>query len=323
MPDSFDVNKSIKIMNNKDFDERNKNVITVFKMYENHVNYLLNIVTNLHTFYNLPINPDTGRPVRSSFFEYMLIMGGMACIARTPDFGVIVSPCSVIGNYNIYGEPNILKLVSTSTTYSSFFNGIDIEVKKPNFAFFRNDNLTSPLYPLVQQTAYMLTTTLYGMDRNIGQQKFPNIIKGTSDTKLSIQHTIAKIDGYEPYVVIRDDGSFNPENAKIFNTNLPFVSDKMYQSYVDILNNFFMRVGINILPNAKKERMLVDEVNSNNQAIRSVADVYFNNRVEGCEIANALFPELGGMRVERNNEFISSVEKTNPETVIQQMSGGD
>lgn len=298
-------------MRNSDLDWINSNSLSIRDMYYQHINYLLNIATNLHTFDGLPKNPTTGRPIRSSFFETMLVMGGSACIARTEEFGLVVSPCTVVGTLDIYGDPNKLRLVSSSSTYQRDYSpGLNIEVEKGDFAFFRNDNMRSSLYPLIVNTAKQLTVAMYGMDKNIGQQKFPNILRGTTDTKLTVKHGIAQIDGYQPYIVIKDDSSFNPENSKVFNTNLPYVADKMYASYTDILNNFFMRIGVNILPNAKKERMLVDEINSNNQAIRAVSDVYLNNRIEGCECAKALFPELAGLSVRRNNEFITTVEES-------------
>ena len=319
MADSYNASgkgiRSIEL-NNKDSDFLNAIAVDLTNVYINHMNYLINIITNLHTFEGLPINPDTGMSIRSSFFETMIIYNGMACIANTPDFGLIVTPCSIVGTLNIYGEPNELRLISKNNEWNkNYKQGLNITVQKNDFVLFRNDNTASSLIPLVIETAKMLTIALYGMDKNIGQQKFPSIIRSSQDTKLSVQHIIGQIDGYQPFVVIRNDSTFNPEDAKVFNTNVPYVADKMYSSYTDILNNFFMKIGVNILPNAKKERMIVDEVNSNNQAIRAVSDVYLNNRLEACAIARKKFPELKNLNVRRNNEFITTLE--NDENIIE------
>lgn len=323
MADRYNVNNTMRSGNNMNSDDLNKSILSYRRLYDNHLNYLMNIATNLHVFEGLPVNPDTNKPIRSSFFEYLLIINGMAAISNIDDVGLVATLCSIVGTLNVYGEPNELKLTSSSNEFMNNYSikGLNVNVKKGNFAFFRNDNLCSSLFPFVKETAMMLTTCLYGMDKNIGQQKFPTIIKGTTDTRLTIDHTLAKIDGYEPYVVLKDTQSFDPENAKIFNIDMPYTADKMYQSYTDILNNFFLRVGINMLPNAKKERMLVDEVNSNNQAIESVSDVYLNNRIEGCEVAKALFPELKNLSVRRNNEFITTIEN-DPEKLVNSVTKG-
>lgn len=311
-------------MHNKKNDDINECTISFNDIYLNHLNYLINIATNLHTFYNLPENPDTGRPIRSSFFERMLIYNGCACIAKTIDFGIIVSPCTIIGTLNLYGEPNKLRLSPCSSDWTeSYSHELNIEVDKKDFVYFRNDNISSSLYPLIRDTAKELTMALFGMYKNIHQQQFPVVIKGTKDTSFTLEHIVEQIKGFIPFLIVKDNSGFDLSQSHAFNTDIPYVADKMYQSYTDILNNFFMRIGINIIPNAKKERMIVDEVNANNQSIRSISDVYLNNRIEGCEIARAMFPELKDLYVERNNDFIESLMNMSAEEHMSNALGGD
>lgn len=327
MSDTFNVNNKGRRANdvcNTNHDWLNRNAVNITRVYYNHMNYLLNIVTNLYRYDGLPLDPIIKRPIRSSFFESMLALSGNCCIARSDNFGVIASTCTIIGTLNLYGQPNKVKLYSSSNGWTKKFTpGINEIIETGNFAYFRNDNFGKPFYPLVDQTAKMLSTTLFGITCNISQQKFPVILRGTQDTKLTAQHTIAQIDSYQPYILLKNETSFNPEDGKPFNIDLPYVANDMYESYTNILNNFFMQVGINILPNAKKERMIVDEVNSSNQAVRAVSDVYLTNRQEGVDYAKALFPELENLSVVKNNEFITTIEENfDPEKTAYEMKGG-
>lgn len=313
-------------MHNANPDEINSNALNMHDVFTSHLNYLLNLASNLHTFYGLPLNPDTGKSVRSSFFEQILIYCGEGCIARTQEFGLIVSPCTIVGKLNIYGEPVKLKLTpsaGSSAWCGTFGSGINMEVDKGDFVYFRNDNLASSLYPLVYETAKQLSVALFAMNQNIGQQVFPVIVKGTRDTSFTIKHIIEQVKGFASYILIKDNNGFDITQSHVMNTDIPYVADKVYKSYMDILNNFFMRLGINVIPNEKKERMLVDEVNANNQGIRSISDVYLNNRIEACEIANNVFPELKDLRVERNNDFIESLKNMSAEEHISSALGGD
>lgn len=313
MSDKFNVNETLRHLSQynltgKKNDTLNENAGKWQLFYMNHLDYLIGIVVNLFKWNGLP--ETGGYKLRSSFFEEMLSLNGIACFCDSKTYGLIASPCTVIGGLNPYGEPTKIKL-SPSFDSDRFFNLNEEKENTKNsrtFVFCRNDARGTSFLPLIIQTAEMLTDILMSIRTNANQQKFPTIFKGKFNQKLSMEIVTNKAEGWDNIICLYDDNdSFNTRDIDVFNRNIPFVCDKLYQTYTDVLNNFFLRIGINNIPNAKKERMLVDEVNANNQAVLTSGDNYLETRLEICEQVNDVFGL--NLSVKRNSEFIDSLLK--------------
>lgn len=288
-------------------DELNTKAYMYNLLYNNHLSYLINIVTNLFTWKGLG-NDLYGNPIKSSFFEYQLALRGSACVAETDKYGLVIVPCTIKGTLNLWGNPNEVQLFSPYGSNSDINSIILRLANGDKFVFCRNDNLSTGFNGLIMQTAKSLTDIFMSILSNANQQKFPVIIEGNKESKITMEILRNKIDAWEEYILIKDSKNFESTDIRtdVINKSLPFVCDKLYQTYQDILNNFFMRIGINMIPNAKKERMLVDEVNANNQAVETAGDIFLNNRLEVCDAVKRTF-DLD-WTVERNNDFIESLK---------------
>lgn len=277
-------------------------------IYNNHYNYLVNIMGCNFTWDGLPTTK-SGEIYRSTFFEMMLSTNGTCCIADTKNYGMLIAPCAVDGNLNFAGNPE--KVILYPNYNQGSMAKIEIPLDKEEaFVYCRNDIIGSSMTGLIVQTANLLTTTYMSMITNISQQKFPLVIMSDNDQKLSTQILTNKIDAWEKYIVVSSD-KFSDENfAKVINKDVPYVSDKLYSNYMDILNNFFMRIGINTIPYAKKERYVSDEVNANNQSTQASGDIYLQPRLEICEQYNRLFGDkYGRLSVRRNVDLYDSLMK--------------
>lgn len=285
-------------------DELNSQGVLYNVIYNNHINYLTLIVTNLFTWSGLP-NDVYDNPIKSSFVESQLALRGNFAVAMTKKYGLVITPCNVIGSLNLWGNPNEIQLQSPFGTESDL-SSIFLRIEDKSFVYGRNDNLANGFNGLIYQTAKALSDIFMSILSNANQQKFPVILSSDKESKLTMEFLKNKVDAWEQYILIKNNGSFEGVDFDIVNKNVPFVCDKLYQTYTDIINNFFMRIGINMIPNAKKERMLVDEVNANNQAVKTAGDIYLSNRQEICETVERIF----GLRwkVERNSDFIESLK---------------
>lgn len=315
MTNKFNVNQTRETLSKHDLlgskgDELNKQAYMYNLLYVNHYDYLINIASNLFKWDGLP-EASNGQKMRSSFFERILIMG-KACICETKEFGVMISPCTVDGILNYWGNPT--RLILEPPPYAEDFNFLKRTLDIANgdkFVFVRNDNFCSGFYSLLLQTTENLTVTYMSMLANINSQKFPFIFKGDKESRLTMEIIANKIDSYESYIMLKDNGSFDSTNLNaVVNKEMPFVADKLYESYTNILNNFFLRLGINNIPNQKKERMITDEVNANNQALETVEDVYLNCRKEACDEANEMFGL--NLSVKRTTNIVESLIPNNP-----------
>lgn len=303
MADKFNVNKTIRhdLLGTKN-DELNENFELYNLMYINHYNYLINIISSLFTWEGLPETVD-GKKYRSSFFEMLLVTNGFCAIADTPEYGMVIAPCVVDGVRDIVGEPRSVKLYPSYQQGAMDFPVLDIMSDK--FVFCRNDNTETGLLPLVKEAATCLTNVKMSMIANANQQKFPTLICGKRTSKYEIVILKNKVDSFDQYVMVTDDTGLDLDAIKTLNVDKPFVADKLQDTYDDILNNFFMRIGINSIPNAKKERLLKDEVNANNQAVQAAGDIMCRNREEICEAARRIFGL--DMSFQRNTDLADSL----------------
>ena len=73
------------------------------------------------------------------------------------------------------------------------------------------------------------------------------------------------------------------------NISQNFIADKLLESMRTIENMFDSDIGINNANVNKKERMLVDEVNANNQETLTTAEMWLENLKKGCEKVNKMF----------------------------------
>lgn len=245
---------------------------------------LYNIATNRFIWHNLP------NDMPSTVFESMLISNGCACVADTPEYGIVTSGYGVQGGLNPRAEPTRIILQSFSTLYFSGTVGdYNNELTYGDYVCCYNNNTRTSLIPLIDWVSNAMAHTLNSAFHNSLQQKFGLVFKGRKDAEVSFNIIKGKIEAGESAFFIRDtsDPAIDMEGVQVYNDGIPFVCDKLISFYKDLFNLFLTQIGVNNIPNeSKKERLLVDEVNANNQALGLVGDSMFRNRLQFAEEAN-------------------------------------
>ena len=89
-------------------------------------------------------------------------------------------------------------------------------------------------------------------------------------------------------------------------TTTPYVADKLNEYKYELEREILTFFGLN---NSfeKKERLLVDEVNSNNDYINRNVDIMYANRKSACEELNRKFGL--NVKVTKNNNFENSYDQ--------------
>ena len=72
-------------------------------------------------------------------------------------------------------------------------------------------------------------------------------------------------------------------------------------------------VGINNSNSEKRERLITDEVNSNNQEVKTYIAEWNENLKDCCDKVVKMFPELAGLSIQFTNE--STVDREDNEEV--------
>ena len=236
-----------------------------------HLEHYRNIALNLYEWENLP------EGMESRHIEQALLYNGQAFFYEHDNLGFICLPCSNSGQMNIYGEPTIV-MVS-------------------GHGFSENKHMTEGIRilnnPRVMATDIILTyycTKLAQIDSTINtnliQQKVPFIFATSKENEFTIKNLYTKMYSGEPAIFVDQSVLTNGElNIQSVSCEAPYIIDKLQQHRFEIEKELLTFLGINTTIE-KKERLLVDETNANNEQITLNVEIGLRERERACEEIN-------------------------------------
>lgn len=241
--------------------------------YNDYLNQLMEIALNVYSYENLP---DTIDP---RYIELCLMQNGNVCFFQDEYIGHLCLPCTASGMFNVNNVP---------TEYHIFApNGYNATRNITNSVLIYNNYLRTPSLDTIKLYAYSLANCRRSMDINIGNQKFPYIIKATESQRLSVENAFMQIDGNCPAILV--DRDFNPDSIQPMEVAVPFVADKLHVEFHNIWNDFLTWCGIENSNQDKKERLVADEVGSNYGNVEVSRNVRLNTRQYGFDRVNKMF----------------------------------
>lgn len=238
--------------------------------------------------------------ISARYMETLFFEKGKAIFfkAEKQGLGFLCLGGTTSGDLNVYGEP--LKMQITGYGFEAML-GID------DCVLMRNNYLMKPTISTIQLYAQRLHEVERSIDTNIKGQKFPRLIKGTEKQQLTLKNIYNQYDGNQPVIFI--DSSLSADSFSVLNTETPYVADKLIQYKHDLWNECMSFLGINNSNTDKKERLIVDEVQSNNQLIQLSADIMLMCRKEACELINKKYNlnisvDLRNTQVDEGIEYV-------------------
>lgn len=270
---------------------KNKHEIDAFKVknYRRIYDYYKMLALNMFTWENLPETMD------SRYIENALYENGLCLVNDDKDLGLISVPCSFGANMNINGEST--EVITSGYNYVKTVKYINND----NCVLIRNNDLAKPTRDYIANYAERMLEVEMCIRANINQQKFPWFINASEKTKKSLEIIFDKVENFEPFILAnREIMGENP--LEVLTMSTPYVADKLnsykYELEREILS--FLSLNNNF---EKKERLLTDEVNSNNDFIHTNAMLMYKVRLQACEQINKKFGL--NVRVLPNKEMIS------------------
>lgn len=236
---------------------------------------------------NLPNGMD------EKWIEAFLFSHGKCVFYNDIRRGFMVAECAEDGGLNNYQEP-----VSVTPT------GIDVEqislTPGVNCVLIRNNDIMLPTSFSLKLFAYRLAEISRTIDLNISAQKTPVLMHTTNKQMLSIKNVYAQWNGNEP--VIFGDKSFEPDSLRVLKTDAPVVFPELQQQKLAIWNECLTFLGINNANTEKRERLITDEVEANNDHIDLSADCFLKARERAVEEINRIFNTEIKVRMRREDE---------------------
>lgn len=231
----------------------------------------------------------TGFPdsINTRFLEKMLYYYGSCCFYDDDTFGLMVARCNTCNIMNIYDEPTEVQTISADPLYKPK----SLKINK-DCILIRNNVEMLPTDYTIQIFAGRLYNCQRSIDVNTNQQKFPFIFLCDKNELLTFKKIFDDMENNE--MAIYAEKNLNIEGIKALQTGVPFVADKLTMQKHEIWNEAMSFLGINNANTDKKERLITDEVNSNNELIEMMCEVMLNQRKLACEEINKMYGEKHG-----------------------------
>ena len=232
------------------------------------------LALNRYRWENLP------NGIESRYIEEMLYDNGECAMFDHPDLGLCVLRSSSRENLNIYGEPTKLSLTGFNEHRTVM---IDECIR------IMNNDLALPTLPNIVYYARRMAEIDDIIMQNLRQQRVPYLFATDENNAFSMKTLYDRMYQGEPAIFIdKEMLKGEPENIMVIPTTTPYLVDKLQIQKQEMERELLTFLGINNTLE-KKERLIVDETNSNNQFIKMASDIGFKQRQLACEQMNQMF----------------------------------
>ena len=238
-----------------------------------YLNRLKEYALNMFEWINLP------KTVDARFIELVLFEEGKINFFEDRLIGFLALRVNESGKQNVYNE------FDKKHIYAN--NGFSRVRNLRNSVTIYNNYLHTPTYTTVNLYAIRLARVTRAIDLNIEAQKTPILITCPENQKLSLKNVYEQYKGNAP--VIYTDSEFNLDSIKVLKTDAPFVADKLTLYKHDIWNEVMTFLGVNNSNQDKKERLVANEVDANDEQIEQARFNMLDARKDACKKINDMF----------------------------------
>lgn len=232
--------------------------------------------------WDLPKNWD------KDYFLYCLYLYGFVAVINTDKFGIICQHCTLTG-YGVYYQPTevlianpLFKSASKRATI-----GVNTELIKLQLDY-------GSILDLINYYGDLMALAAESAGVNLINSKLAYLFaagnKAAGESFKKMYDKIASGEGVVVYdkALLDDNGDLL---IKMFNQNLKntYIAGDILSDLRKYKDEFLTVIGINNANTDKKERLITDEVNANNQEVHCLADLWLEQLKECCTKVNDMF----------------------------------
>lgn len=243
--------------------------------YMYYVDSLFRKAQSIYKFNGMPENWDY------DYFTTVLLGDGIIAITDTA-MGVLPLKCGVSG-INVFNHPNRIIIANP------ILGNLEREIDSDGVLVKMNYNYRSPIMPIVYKYATMLADCDGSIAVNLQNSKVAFIGFCTSKQQAqSMKLMYDEISKGSPAVFVKGD-QINAEQIYYNHVKENFIAGEVQILKRKIMSEFLTEIGINNANTDKKERLITDEANANNNEIQLNAGYWLDNIKEGLDKANEMF----------------------------------
>ena len=284
--------------------ENEMSMLTNNATYIDYLNRLRLLATSLFTWENLDEVAGFGA---SRFLEQSLFDNGRACFVKDDEFGFMVLKVNPSDKLNIYKLPT--RVMAWSIGYEKNYDFDDV-------VYIMNNELQLPTSQTINLIAYRLYETERTIDTNLIAQKTPILIEGDTKTILTLKNVYMQYSGNTPFIF--GNKQFDISNKlNVLKTDAPYLIDKLTIHKHELWNEALTYLGIDNANTDKKERLITDEVESNNDLINFYLNCFYKTRKQACELINKKFLKDSDLKISISlNKDIADLLNVNKNDII-------
>lgn len=256
---------------------------------ETYVDYLermKKIALSMFEWQNLPTS------MNARFIEMCLFYNGQAALLYDDDYGYINTMAADGGYINIYGLPTEIQCYSYRFNQRRSLYMTDTgEEKGKECILVMNNYERIPTCSTVNLFAYRLAEAQRTADVNIKAQRTPVLITTDQKQYFTLKKMYEEYDGNTP-AIFADKNVITPDALKALKTDAPFIAQDIMDYKREIWNEFLTYMGISNL-SEKRERMISNEVDSNNELVNLNLQALLIPRKEACKQFNEKYGLMG------------------------------
>lgn len=230
----------------------------------------INLAIKRFKWTNLPVGLTSDR------LEEMLITHGVLGGYMNDNNTLTILPLHGTGGVNIYNEH--ISYVLTG------YNGTTNTLVKEDVCRLKNNPTCSNDVDTLEIYAKRISDIECTQEVNLFQMNIPKILSTTRDGILTAKNIIKKIQEFKFVVYTREKGiNQQLKQDDVIDTSAPYLLDKLGDYETFYRNKALSFLAINNANTTKRERLIVDEVNANNDLLNTILDMMYEERQEFCE----------------------------------------
>lgn len=284
--------------------ENEMSMLTNNATYIDYLNRLRLLATSLFTWENLDEVAGFGA---SRFLEQSLFDNGRACFVKDDELGFMALKVNPSDKLNVYNLPT--RVMAWSIGYEKNYDFDDV-------VYIMNNELQLPTSQTINLIAYRLYETERTIDTNLIAQKTPVLIEGDTKTILTLKNVYMQYSGNTPFIF--GNKQFDISNKlNVLKTDAPYLIDKLTIHKHELWNEALTYLGIDNANTDKKERLITDEVESNNDLINFYLNCFYKTRKQACELINEKFLKDSETKIKISlNKDITDLLNINKDDII-------
>jgi hypothetical protein len=218
--------------------------------------------------------PEKGLAMKipKNYLRYWLFLGGSYTTIYTQKFGWVISPYST-SEFDFYFQPKQI------VVNNRFLDSTKVGLVGVNCEIVRLFDDYRGVTPIINQYADKLAACDKAIEINLMLTGLGKLV-GTRDKKdaEAIKAALSQLTMGLPIATLNKEvlDEYTVSNL-VADISSPFIGDKVHDLKRSIMNDLLTTIGVNNANINKRERLNSDEVNANNDEVRTLYDVMFEN----------------------------------------------